>query len=71
MIDNSHVGPKSVKSLLELNSLNRARKSRVYLAWRYEIHDIIVSLGTVRAQPHFRSHVKSMGDFRLTQITII
>ena len=51
--------------------VNRARKSRVYLAWRYEIHAIIVSLGTVRAQPRFRSHVKSMGDFRLLQITVI
>ena len=49
----------------------RARKSRVYLAWRYEIHAIIGSLGTVRAQPRFRSHVKSMGDFRLLQITEI
>ena len=29
------------------------------------------SLGTVRAQPRFRSHVKSMGDFRLLQITVI
>ena len=49
----------------------RARKSRVYIAWRYEIHAIIGSLGTVRVQPHFRSHVKSMGDFRLLQITVI
>ena len=30
---------------------NRARKSRDYFAWRYEIHGIIISLGTVRAQP--------------------
>ena len=52
-------------------AVNRARKSRVYLAWRYEIHAIIGSLGTVRAQPRFRSHVKSMGDFRLLQITVI
>ena len=52
-------------------AVNRARKSRVYLAWRHEIQGIIVSLGTVRAQPHFRSHVKSMGDFRLLQITVI
>ena len=58
------------RSLCYLNS-NRARKSRVYLAWRYEIHAIIGSLGTVRAQPRFRSHVKSMGDFRLLQITVI
>ena len=29
------------------------------------------TLGTVRAQPRFRSHVKSMGDFRLLQITVI
>ena len=50
---------------------NRARKSRVYILWRYEIHAIIGSLGTVSNQPHFRSHVKSMGDFRLLQITII
>ena len=50
---------------------NRARKSRVYLAWRYEIHAIIGSFGTVRAQPRFRSHVKSMGDFRLLQLTVI
>ena len=49
----------------------RARKSRVYIAWRYEIHAIIGSLGTVRAQSRFRSHVKSMGDFRLLQITVI
>ena len=49
----------------------RARKSRVYIAWRYEIHAIIGSLGTVRAQPRFRSHVKSMGDFRLLQLTVI
>ena len=34
-------------------------------------HAIIGSLGTVRAQPRFRSHVKSMGDFRLLQITVI
>ena len=51
--------------------VNRARKSRVYITWRYEIHAIIGSLGTVRAQPRFRSHVKSMGDFRLLQITVI
>ena len=50
--------------------MNRARKSRVDLARRYEIHGIITSLGTVRAQPRFRSHVKSMGDFRLLQITV-
>ena len=49
----------------------RARKSRVYIPSRYEIHAIIVSLGTVRAQPRLRSHVKSMGDFRLLQITVI
>ena len=49
----------------------RARKSCVNLAWRYEIHAIIGSLGTVRAQPCFQSHVKSMGDFRLLQITVI
>ena len=57
-----------------LNTLcigNRARKSRVHLAWRYEIHAIIGSLGTVRAQPRFRSNVKSMGEFRLLQITVI
>ena len=41
--------------------INRARKSRVYLACRYEIHGIIASLGTVRASPRIRSHVKSMG----------
>ena len=51
--------------------VNRALKSRDYLAWRCEIHAIIGSLGTVRAQPRFRSHVKSMGDFRLLQITVI
>ena len=50
---------------------NRARKSRVCFAWRYEIHGIITSLGTVRAQPRFRSHVKSMGDFSLLQITVL
>ena len=32
---------------------------------------IIASLGTVRAQPRFRSHVKSLGDFSLLQITAI
>ena len=51
--------------------VHRARKSRVYIAWRYEIHAIIGSLGTVRAQPRFWSHVKSMGDFMLLQITVI
>ena len=54
-----------------LRKVNRARKSRVYNAWCYEIHAIIGSLGTVRAQPRFRSHVKSMGDFRLLQLTVI
>ena len=49
----------------------RARKSRDCLAWRYEIHGIISSLGTVRIQPRFRSHVKSMGDFSLLQITVL
>ena len=58
--------------LLNIHFLyNRARKSRVNLAWRYEIHAIIGSLGTVRDQPRFWSHVKSMGDFRLLQITVI
>ena len=50
---------------------NRARKSHVYFAWRYEINGIIASFGTVRAQPRFRSHVKSMGDFSVLQITEI
>ena len=36
-----------------------------------DVHTIIGSLGTVRAQPRFRSHVKSTGDFRLLQITVI
>ena len=27
--------------------LNRARKSRVYFAWRYEINGIIASFGTI------------------------
>ena len=49
----------------------RPRKSRVYLVWRYQIHAIIASLGTVRALSHFRSHVKSIGDFMLLQIPII
>ena len=50
---------------------NRARKSRVYFAWRYEICGIFVSLGTLIAQPRFWSHVKSMGDFSLLQIIAI
>ena len=44
--------------------IHRARKSRVYLAWCYEIHSIIALLGTARAQPCFWSHVNSMGDFK-------
>ena len=32
---------------------------------------IIASFGTVRAQSRFRSHVKSMGDFSVLQITAI
>ena len=59
------------KLIVVLSLINMARKSRVYIAWRYEIHAIIGSLGTVRAQPRFRSHVKSMGDVRLLQITVI
>ena len=51
--------------------LNRARKSGVCFAWRYEIHGIIASFETVRAQPHFQSHVKSTGDFSLLQLTAI
>ena len=62
---------KAGLTLHNFDLTKRARKSRVYLAWRYEIHAIIGSLGTVRAQPRFRSHVKSMGDFRLLQITVI
>ena len=50
---------------------NRAHKSRVYFEWRYEINGIIASFGTVIAQPHFRSHFKSMGDFSALQITAI
>ena len=50
---------------------HRARKSRVCFAWRYEIHGIIISLGTVRAQSRFRSHFKSMGDFSLLQIAVL
>ena len=50
---------------------NRARKSRDCFASRYEIHGIISSLGTVRAQPRFQSHVKSMRDFSLLQITVL
>ena len=47
-----------------------ACKSRVYFAWRYKICGIFASLGTGSAQPScFRSHVKSMVDFSLLQIT--
>ena len=57
---------------LSQNACNRVRKSRVYLAWRYDIHDIIASLGTVLSgQPRFWSHVKSMGDFSLLQLFVI
>ena len=38
---------------------NRARKSRVYIAWCYEIWGIFMSLCTVNAQPRFRSHVNA------------
>ena len=54
-----------------LYTVNRARKSRVCFAWRYEIHGMIASFGTVRAQPRFRSHVKSMGVFSLLQLIAI
>ena len=32
---------------------------------------LLARLVQLRAQPRFRSHVKSMGDFRLLQITVI
>ena len=32
---------------------------------------IIASFGTVRAQPHFLSHVRSMGEFSMLQMTTI
>ena len=38
---------------------------------RYEIHGVIASLRTVRAQPRFRSHVISVGYFSLLQINTI
>ena len=43
----------------------------IYSAWCCEIHGIIASLGTVSAQPCFRSHVKFMGDLSLLQMTVI
>ena len=71
IISDSIRSPSRKKNCLAFSTDNRARKSRDYLASRCEIHAIIGSLGTVRAQPRFRSHVKSMGDFRLLQITVI
>ena len=69
--DMSHAHRVALKSSCTKKAVIRARKSRDYLAWRCEIHAIIGSLGTVRAQPRFRSHVKSMGDFRLLQINVM
>ena len=50
---------------------NRKRKSRVYFAWHYEICEIFASLGKSSAPPRFWSHVKSMVDFSLSQMTVI
>ena len=72
-----HDDPASVPLREENNSefdspylINRARKSRVYFAWRNEIWGIFASLGPGSDQPRFRSHVKSMGDFLPLQITV-
>ena len=53
----------------EMNSNTAIGRDSFALILRDVTRFTITLLGTVRAQPRFRSHVKSMGDFGLLQIT--